>query len=141
MSSAMTSVYRLELDCGSGPYNSKHGYGDDPRCRCREYVMSGTRSDLLSAHQGDMMRPAPHLDRIPGYIFPESQVFGFESMTAALTWFEGWFERLERKGFRLSEYVVPEEDVMRGGRQLMFEMERATLTERFSVAAFEAVAA
>lgn len=136
---AMTTVFRVETECGNGPYNSNCG-GDMDHCDCNNAKAYRLRNTLAERHTGDDQRPAPWNDGIDGYTFPLSMVFGFESLEAATSWFKGWGADLADAGFRLSEYLVPEESVRRGGRQVMFDRLRSRLTGALSTEVFEVAA-
>ncbi len=62
--------------------------------------------------------------------------FGFAHPENLITWFEGWFEELDRRGFVVAEYKVQDDHVRHGKAQSVFIYDTAVRTNEFSVIDF-----
>lgn len=100
-------LYRVENEQGLGPYV----VGAMPR---NETVFSFDDT------------PAPIEDGIDALDLDEEiHFFAFARREDAYRWFARHWEALKRTGFRLVLYYCPEEHVLRGGKQVAFDMTKA----------------
>lgn len=105
-----TVVYRVEDSKGSGPYMSHYNLME------------------MSIKHSDSKHPEPFDDDMDSTEnFTADYVCGFSSVSKAKQWFKGFRRLLDKKGFKLSVYEVPEEHVMRGRRQVVFKKDGAKL--------------
>lgn len=63
-------------------------------------------------------QPSPYREGLD--VFDESDVFGFPSKTALFKWFQHEWRDLDRFGYIVREYDVPDNFVEIGRRQLLF---------------------
>ena len=105
-------VYRVENGKGEGPY--RHGYPEK----------LGIHYDWR--HKADALRyPHPYNDGIHLPALTVNHSFGFKSVGDLHNWFADAFQALDRYGFRVCTYEVPESDVLMGIKQLAFDSSRA----------------
>ncbi|MCI3271039.1 hypothetical protein [Streptomyces cylindrosporus] len=99
-----------------GPYN-------------RDDYNADLNTDMIRAHGGwgsHKHHPTPAADPYLNGVY-SWEVCGFSSLGALLDWFETFLQTLDRNGYALWVYDVPDEDVRVGMRcgQLVFEPESA----------------
>ena len=104
-----TTVYRLERSDGTGPYG----------------IMGAVEDTNDSAH-----RPRTHDDDLP-YIYALSHMhFGFADLDALHAWFDDEaLALMADHDVNLTTYDVRVGYIMRGGKQLCFSKDHATLTK------------
>ena len=68
--------------------------------------------------------PEPEEDGISYYSF--NHHYGFSSLKELIKWFDGCFFSLQDAGFFVVEYECPENYIEFGGKQLAFDMTKAT---------------
>ncbi len=105
-------VFRVENKDGRGPY-SVHGTTGQP------FAVDN--------------RPMPDEDGLLPMATPNEwqRRYGFASITAYLDWFESddVRDRMHERGFHIVKYEVPEDSILIGGCQLLFDKTQAMMIE------------
>lgn len=114
------------------------------------YTHGGTsiKSDageVLAYSHYDDDHPSPITDGIKGG-WGDGRVCGINSLDGIRRWFEGWWHTLEREGFQLLTYEVPDDRVSKANPtsrtgQVVFDPEDGTLVaqERIKAKRLETV--
>jgi hypothetical protein len=120
----MRTVYRYEDADGRGPYNSD------------EWVNPSDQQDLLAQHNNDGIHRPWYTwlsQLLEDNVLPEDEFdpkevtheyrSGTDSREALDAWFDGWTDTLERNGFKVVEYEVPDNQVVmaKSGLQVAFK--------------------
>lgn len=95
-------------------YENEHGYGP--------YVSSSS-VDLMFAlapHYSSALHPSPQQDGIDISKIPWDWRCGFLYMADLQRWFDGIHDKLADDGFTIKTYMVPEDDIWLGSRQVVF---------------------
>ena len=107
-------VYRVQLR--TNPYVGPYRY-DYPE-------LLGITYDWR--FKGDAIRyPHPYIDGIDLDKVKSKHFFGFASVGDLHNWFAEAFAVLDRYGFTAVAYEVPDEHIMLGTKQLVFDMTKA----------------
>jgi hypothetical protein len=107
----LVSILRIENNNGSGPY----------ACGALNYEQLSEIG--LINHGNDWNHPNPYSDGITtGYFdMPQDHVCGFNSFDQLFNWFtDDELKGLNKYGFDLVEYLVPEKNVKHGKCQVIF---------------------
>lgn len=114
------SVWRVEHACGCGPYTARELCAS---CvDAREAVW-----DMCYDHDDDW-HPSPWDDGIRD--FTEEHICGLPTLESVKSWFNDfWTARLHEHGYRLTEWSVPEEALLRGRVQVMFDPRASRLVQ------------
>jgi hypothetical protein len=74
---------------------------------------------LEGAKNSPLRQPLPWNDGLEGK-GDESQRYGFDSLDDLFNWFKEWLDDLEEHDYHVAVFNVDAEDVIVGGRQVIF---------------------
>lgn len=98
-----TTIYRVENSAGEGPYTDDLAYALVMRGSCR----TGEHECGQVPDQQEYERQGWH--------------YGFRCMADCKQWFQNYVRGLTMLGFGIAEYEVPENSVIDGKREVMFD--------------------
>lgn len=122
-------VYRVEDEEGGGPYNGLRAPAPftDGWTKIINGQINKEGNDLV--HQPSPYRDIPQwAEPFPGH---GRYRFGFQTVEQLHNWFHDVAQQeLDRRGFKLAKYEVPEKWVHVGGHQVAFDPRKASLIQR-----------
>jgi hypothetical protein len=101
---AHTTIYRIEDSDGIGPYTGRK---------------NPIRWQLLDSHCGGENWPIPLSDGINGFM-SGIHLCAFDSLEALAEWFGEFVYRLLEHDYRIVEIDVPNNAIIRGNRQVVY---------------------
>lgn len=120
-------VFRVETPRGYGPYGAGGIATDVTKHGGESFEDFSYR--LAVAHNDDD-HPAPWAEDLS----VRKGHCGFDSLGKLSEWFKGWGKQLHDYGFRIVTFTVPDEDVQRGERQVVFRRRDTDIVSVMSLA-------
>jgi len=113
-----------------GPYTSTYMHFDSVTAADLDSIL--VDYGIMSSSS---ISPSPAFDGISenhaGMFSSRSNVFGFASIEALLTWFGGALDQMEAFGYIVREYEVPDNYVYAGRKQVVFDSTQAECSAEF----------
>lgn len=110
-------IYRVEFECGFGPYTARNGDG-------KPYSYY---SRMITQHMDLDKYPDAQSDS--GWAFSHHYFCGFKNLQQLLSWFDDFLEEIIYEGGMIAMYEVPKDFILDtiSGKQIGFRKDMAEL--------------